>query len=71
MNQDGARVRIAAEVVDKISPANVEECTERYKRAEPDDFPAAPIEDSGCERAALTYERNTAWHRHRQVGTDV
>ena len=65
MNQDGARFRIAAEVVDKISPADVDQCAEGHKRTEPDDSPAAPIENGGRERAALTDERNTAGHRHR------
>ena len=53
-------VRVVAEVVDQVAPADVEHRADRDEGAEADVSSQAPVEDGGAERAALAEEADVA-----------
>ena len=64
IDQDAVRVRVVAEVVDQVAPADVEHRAGGHARGEADVFREAPVEDRREQRAALAQERDVARPRH-------
>ena len=56
VDDDAGRVRVVAEVVDDVAPADVEHRAERDDRAEAHVLGRAPVEHGGEQRAALADE---------------
>ena len=64
VDDDAPGVRIVAEVVDEVAPADIEHRADRDERAEADVLSKAPIEDRGAQRAALADEPDATRPRH-------
>jgi len=64
VEKDAVRVGIAAEIVDQVSPADVEHGAGGNHGAEADFFFEAPIEDGGFQRPALAEEGYVSRQRH-------
>src|SRR5690606_22969039 len=60
VNDNTRRLRVVAEVVDQVAPANVQHRADRDKRAEADVFLKAPVENGGTQRATLADEADVA-----------
>src|SRR6266481_6513389 len=56
MNKDACGMPIVCQVVDEISPIDIDHRAYREKAAEPDLFSNAPIQDGATEGTALTNE---------------
>src|ERR1051326_6766110 len=57
-------MRIFTEVVDQVTPADVEHGTSRDDGAESDVFALAPVEDGSLQRAALAEKCDAAFAGH-------
>ena len=64
VDDDALGVRVVAEVVDQVAPADVEHRPDRDERAEPDVLAQAPVEDRRAERPALAEEPDAAGPGH-------
>ena len=64
VDEDAARARVVAEVVDQVAPADVEHRADRDEGAEADVLAQAPVEHGRAERAALAEEGDVAGPRH-------
>ena len=65
VHDDGVRPRIAAQVVDQVSPTHVQHGADRNEGTEPNQFLLCPVENRGAQSTTLTDERHIA--RPRQM----
>ena len=64
VDEDALGMRVVAEVVDQVAPADVEHRPDRDEGAEADVGPQAPVEDRGAEGPALAEEGDLARPGH-------
>ena len=64
VDDDAVGVRVVAEVVDQVAPADVEHRADRDEGAEADVLAQAPVEDGGAQGAALADEGDVARPGH-------
>src|SRR2546423_15372136 len=61
VHDDAVSARVIAQIVDEVTPADVQHRTYRHKGAEADRLLLTPIQNCRAQCAALAEERNISW----------